>query len=88
VLFGVIDDALMCVLHTVLFLRARQAVTPVDVECERLRPLTYPRYSSSSSRRSSSSSRRRRRRVINDVVVVDVVVVVVLVGVGVVVDGV
>lgn len=43
VLFGVIDDALMCILHTVLFLRARQAVTPFDVECERLKPLTYPR---------------------------------------------
>lgn len=44
VLFGVIDDALMCILHSVLFLRARQAVSPIDVECERLRPLTYPRY--------------------------------------------
>lgn len=43
VLFGVIDDALQCLLHTVLFLRARQAVTPVDVECERLKPLTFPR---------------------------------------------
>lgn len=46
VLFGVIDDALLCILHTILFLRARQAVTPLDVECERLKPLTYPRISS------------------------------------------
>lgn len=44
VLFGVIDDAIQCILHTVLFLRARQAVTPIDVECERLKPLTYPRF--------------------------------------------
>ena len=43
VLFGVIDDALQCLLHTVLFLRTRQAVTPLDVECERLKPLTFPR---------------------------------------------
>lgn len=42
-LFSVVDEALMSLLHTILFLRARQAVTPVDEECERLRPLTYPR---------------------------------------------
>ena len=41
--FGVLDEGLSCLLHTILFLRARQAVNPRDIECKRLKPLTYPR---------------------------------------------
>ena len=38
------EEALACLLHTILFVRAPGPVKPEDAHCTRLAPLTYAKY--------------------------------------------
>jgi GTPase len=39
-----VDEAVAAVLHTLLFLRERRAVRPVETDCVKLAPLTFARW--------------------------------------------